>query len=237
METVNGRNFLDRSTSDFDLSHRLFAYGSKKFTYANNRLATTVTLVYNGQSGAPFSYVYGASLVGDRSRSETNDLIYIPTASELQSQVFVNNTVATTTYTPDQQKQLLEQYIQGNRYMRNHRGEFSERNGDKLPFTHIVDLKLAQDFNVKLAGKTYQLQVSYDVYNFTNLLNRNWGRTYFLSNDNYRLIQFTGFVSATDLTPQYTFSPQAGKPYGLNTSTAPGSSARWISQLGFRINF
>jgi hypothetical protein len=237
METVNGRNFLGLSTSDFDLSHRIFAYSSKKFAYAKNRMATTITLVYNGQSGAPFSYVYGASLVGDRGRSETNDLIYIPTASELQSQIFVTNTVGTTIYTPAQQKQLLEEYIQGNNYLRKHRGQLSERNGDRLPFTHIIDLKLSQDFNLKLAGRTYQLQVSYDIYNFTNLVNRNWGRTYFLSNDNYRLIQFTGFVSETDLTPQFRFSPQTGKPYGLSTSTAPGLSARWISQLGFRINF
>jgi hypothetical protein len=175
--------------------------------------------------------------VGDRGRSETNDLIYIPTASEIQSQIFVNNTVGTTVYTPARQKQLLEEYIGGNKYLSKHRGQFSERNGDKLPFTHIIDLKLAQDFNLKLAGRTYQLQVSYDIYNFTNLLNRDWGRTFFLTNDNYRLIQFTGFVSATDLTPQYRFSPQTGKPYGLSTSTAPGLSARWISQLGFRINF
>ena len=70
------------------------------------------------------------------------------------------------------------------------------------------------------------------------MLNRKWGKTYFLSNDNYSLIQFAGFVSATDLTPQYKFSPQkSSTPYGLSTSTAPGLSARWISQIGLRLNF
>jgi len=69
------------------------------------------------------------------------------------------------------------------------------------------------------------------------MINRDWGRTYFLTNDNYQLIQFSGFVSSADLTPQYKFSPQTSAPYGLSTSTAPGLSARWISQLGFRINF
>lgn len=237
METVNGRNFLPLSTSDFDLGSRIFAYGSKKFTYANKKLATTVTLVYNGQSGSPYSFVYTASPVGDRSRFETNDLIYIPTTSELQSQIFLTNTVSGTTYTPQQQKDLLEQYIQSDKYLSKHRGEFSERNGARLPFTQILDLKLAQDFNLKIGTRTYQLQVTYDIYNFTNMLNRKWGRTYFLSNDAYRLIQFAGFVSASNLTPQYRFSPQTSTPYGLSTSTSPGLSARWISQLGFRINF
>jgi hypothetical protein len=237
METVNGRNFLTRTTSDFDLGHRIYAYGSKKFTYANNKLSTTVTLVYNGQTGSPYSFVYTASLVGDRGRSETNDLIYIPTTSELQSQVFLANTVGTTTYTPQQQKDMLDKYIQANKYLRTHRGKFAERNGPRLPFTNIIDLKLAQDFNLKIANHTYQLEVTFDIYNFTNMINRDWGRTYFLTNDNYQLIQFSGFVSTTDLTPQYKFSPQTGAPYGLSTSTAPGQSARWISQLGFRINF
>jgi outer membrane receptor for ferrienterochelin and colicin len=237
METVNGRNFLQRSTSDFDLGHRLFAYGSKKFTYANDKLATTVTLIYNGQTGSPYSYVYTASPVGDRSRFETNDLIYVPTAAELQSQIFLDNRIGTTTYTPQQQKDMLEQYIQSDKHLSKRRGEFAERNGARLPFTHIVDLKLMQDLNLKIANHTYQVQVTFDIYNFTNMISNKWGRTFFLSNDNYRLIQFAGFVSSTDLTPQYRFSPQTGTPYGLSTSTSPGISARWISQLGFRINF
>lgn len=237
METVNGRNFVELSRSDFALGHRFFAYLSKKISYLNNKLATTITLTYNGQSGNPFSYVYTASMVGDRSRGETNDLIYIPTAAELQAQVFLSNTTGGVTYTPDQQKALLEEYIQGDRYLRTHRGQFAERNGSRLPFTHQVDLGLKQDFNVKIGKKTYQLQLTYDIYNFTNMLNRKWGQTYFLSNDNYSLIQFAGFVSASNLTPQYRFNPQRGKPWGISTSTSPGLSARWISQVGARINF
>lgn len=236
METVNGRNFLGLSTSDFDLGHRIFAYASKKFTYANKKLATTITMVYNGQSGSPYSFVYSASPVGDRSRTETNDLIYIPTATELQAQTFVTPTTGPA-FTPQLQKDFLEQYIQNDKYLSKHRGEFSERNGARLPFTQILDLKLAQDFNLKVGARTYQLQVTYDIYNFTNLLNRKWGETYFLGNDAYRLIQFAGFVSATDLTPQYRFTPQTSTPFSLSSSTAPGISARWISQLGVRVNF
>ncbi len=238
METVNGRNFLPRSTSDFDLGHRIYSYASKKFSYAKDHIATTISLVYNGQSGSPYSYVYSASPVGDRSRFETNDLIYIPTPGDLQSQIFLPNTLGGNTYTPQQQKDLLNQYIQNDKYLSKHRGEFAERNGARQKFTNILDLKLTQDFNLKLSKHTYQLQFTYDVYNFTNMLNRKWGKTYFLSNDNYSLIQFAGFVSATDLTPQYKFSPQnSPTPYGLNTSTAPGLSARWISQIGLRLNF
>ncbi|HET9746783.1 MAG TPA: TonB-dependent receptor [Chitinophagaceae bacterium] len=237
METVNGRNYMTRSTSDFDLGHRIYGYLSKKFTYANQKLATTISLVLNSQQGQPFSYVYSASPVGDRSRGETNDLIYIPTAAELQGMVFLTNTVNGVAYSAAEQKTLLENYIQNAKYLNSNRGRFAERNGDRLPWSTILDLKIQQDFNLKLSGKTYTFQISYDVYNFTNMISKKWGQTYFLSNDNYSLIQFAGFVSATDLTPQYRFNPQNGKPWGLSTTNAPGLSARWISQLGIRVIF
>ncbi|MES1221628.1 MAG: hypothetical protein ABUT20_39375 [Bacteroidota bacterium] len=100
-----------------------------------------------------------------------------------------------------------------------------------------MDLQIQQDFKIKLSKKEYTVQLSYNVSNFTNMLNRNWGQTYFLNFDQYALISFAGYKSATDLTPQFRFSPQTGKPWGLSTSAAPGLSARWLSQFGVRILF
>ena len=237
METVNGKNFVTRTISDFDQGHRFVGYFSKKFNYLNKKLATTITFTYNGQQGNPFSYVYTASIIGDDGRNTTNDLIYIPTQADLAQMTFTTNTVNGVPYTVAQQKQLLEDYIQGNKYLRKRRGQFAERNGDRLPWSHIVDMSIRQDFNIKMGKKTYQLQLTYDVYNLTNMLNRNWGQTYFLSNDQYALIRFTGFTSATNLTPQYQFSPQTGKPWGISTSNIPGISARYIGQVGVRLSF
>ncbi len=237
METVNGRNFIGLSTSDFDLAHRITSSISKRFTYAHKSMATTISLFYTGQSGAPFSYVYNGSLTRDFATGETNDLLYIPTATELQAMTFLTNTVNGVAYTAQQQKDLFEAYIQNDKYLNKHRGQYAERNGSRLPFTNLLDLKLQQDFNVKLGGRQYQLQLIYDVSNLTNMLNKDWGRTYFLSNDAYSLVSFAGFVSATNLTPQYRFSPQTGRPWGVSTSTIPGFSARWLSQFTVRLNF
>jgi hypothetical protein len=236
METVNGKNFVQRTISDFDQGHRFVGYFSKKFTYWNKRMATTITLTYNGQQGNPFSYVYNASIIGDNGRTSTNDLIYIPTQADLAQMTFTNNTVNGVVYTVAQQKQLLEDYIQGNKYLRKRRGQFAERNGDHLPWTHIVDLSVRQDFNLKMGKKTYQIELTGDVYNFTHMLNHNWGQTYFLSNDQYALIRFTGFTANT-FTPNYQFSPQTGKPWGVSTSNVPGLSARYLAQIGVRLNF
>jgi outer membrane receptor protein involved in Fe transport len=235
METVNGRNFITLSNSDFDPGHRINVFGAKKFSYAKDRLATTVSLVYNAQSGNTFSYVLNRGMVRDADNFETNDLMFIPTTDQLATMTFLSNTVNGVTYTPDQQKAFFNEYIENDDYLRKHRGQYAERNGARLPFTNLLDLKLQQDFNIKVGAKTYQLQLTYDVFNFTNMLNRDWGKVYFLTNDQMILLNFESFVSATNLTPQYRFTPQAASRF--NISDGVYNSSRWSSQLGVRINF
>jgi outer membrane receptor for ferrienterochelin and colicin len=238
IETVNGRNSIGLSPSDFDQNHRVLASLSKKFTYLKGKLATTIALTYFGQSGSPMSYVYASgSMTRDDGTAGSNDLIYIPTAAELQSQTFLSNTVAGVTYTPQQQKDALEAYIQRDKYLSKNRGKFSDRNAGRLPFTHDLDLKLAQDFTLKFGKQTYQFQFTWDIYNFGNLLNRDWGKQYFASNDNFGLINFGGYVSAANLTPQYRFNPTITTPYNANNSATPGYANRWVSQIGLRFNF
>ena len=256
IEAINGRNNLTRSNSDFSVGHRIFSYISKKFTYAKKSMATTISLVYTGQSGSPFSYVYGGAITkDDASAGGTggNDLIYIPTAAELAGMSIVNNTVGSITYTRDQQIAALNTYIDGDAYLKNRRGQFAERNGGRLPFTNIIDLKIAQDFNVKFAGHRYSFQITYDVFNFGNMLNRDWGRNYFLSNDQFALISFRGFTtpgttnpatvsstySAANAQAAFSFNPQnvGRSPWNISSSSVPSVAARWISQLGVRFNF
>ncbi len=236
METVNGRNNITRSISDYDPGHRVNAYVAKKFNFFNSKMATTISFVYNGQSGNTFSYVLNRGLIRDLDNFETNDLIFIPTNAQLQTMIFTANTVGSVTYTPQQQRDLFDAYIEGDKYLRKNRGKYADRNGARLPFTHVLDLKIQQDFNVKFGKKTYQLQVSYDIFNFTNMLSRNAGRQYFVANDQSIILDFTGYVSATNLTPQYRFAPPTnGKPY--NVSDGVFNSSRWTSQLGVRFSF
>ena len=238
IESVHGRNTLGTSTSDFDQAHRLLGTISKKFTYMKGKLATTIALTYIGQSGSPLSYTYASqSMTRDDGTAGGNDLIYIPTAAELQSQTFVSNTVGTRTYTPQEQKDALESYIQKDKYLSRNRGSFAGRNGARLPFTHNLDLKLVQDFTLKFGKNTYQFQFSWDVYNFTNLINREWGKQYFAGNDQFGLINFAGYVSPTNLTPTYRFNPAITTPYNFNNSATPGYANRWVSQVGLRFNF
>ncbi|HEY0676830.1 MAG TPA: carboxypeptidase regulatory-like domain-containing protein [Chitinophagaceae bacterium] len=251
METVNGRNAMELTRSDFDLGHRINAYISKEFTYAKKALATSITFTYNGQSGSPFSYTYRGSPVADDGAGGTNDLIYVPTKQDLADMIADGQLIAFdpastnaanrppngVNYTPAQQAELLDQFIEGDKYLRKRRGQFAERNGARLPFTHIINMSIEQKFRVKLGGRRTEFSVRYDIFNFTNLLNKDWGRTWFLSNDNFSLIQFVSLENTTTRKPRYRYIPVNGTPYGVSTSTEPRLAARWISQLTFRVNF
>jgi len=240
-ETVNGRNFTGRSTSDFDLGHRINAYISKTFKWnQKGNFPTTFTLTYNGQSGAPFSYVYNQSLVSDFRRNAFADLVFVPTTQQIMGgeYIFVTNTAGGVTYTPAQQQVAFEKYITNDKYLSKRRGMYAERNASRLPFTNIVDLSVRQNINFRLAKRKYSFELRLDVSNFTNMLNRDWGRQYFLSFDTYNLVNFAGFQTGTT-TPTYRFNPAivGTTPYGLSASVAPNYTARWVSQLGIRFNF
>jgi hypothetical protein len=236
MESAVGRNYLGRSESDFSIGHRINAYVSKKFSYAKEKFATTISLVYIGQSGSPFSYTLGSnSIINDGVFN--NDLPYIPASrAELDQMVFLTNTVNNVALTDVQQKDALWQFIEGNEYLSEHKGNFAERNGDRLPFTNIVDLKLQQDFNLKIAGRPYSFQLTWDVFNFTNLLNKDWGKQYFLNFDAFALYTFDSFAPGTT-TPRYRYSPITGKVGTLSDGITPFNSSRWSSQIGVRFNF
>ncbi len=240
METVNGRNYLTPSRSDFSTGHRIFAWINRKFTYAHKKMSTTLSISYRGQSGSPFSYVYNNnSVTRDDVRSGFYDLLYVPTKDDLGGMIFLPNTVNGITYTPQQQKEALETYISLDSYLQSRRGNYAERNGCRTPFTHVIDFKITQDIVLKFSHKFYRVQLTCDMFNVANFINPNWGKKYFLPNDNFSLIDFVGYLSETDLTPQYRFDPGLllTTPWKTSNSKTPAYSAYWSCQFGLRLTF
>lgn len=240
MEKVGDRNVMQRSQSDFSMGHKIQSYVSKKFNYAKGRMATTVSLVYTGQSGSPISYTLsGAGFTNDGAFN--NDLAYIPAnRSELDSMFRATgptNNVNGIIYTAAQQKEMFWNFVQGNKYLRSRMGKFTERNGSRTPFTHQIDLKIAQDFNFKVKGRNRSLQVALDMFNFTNFLNPEWGRQYFTSFDQIPILTPSGVGSTGQL--QYRFNPIATpkRPWNFSDGVTPFNNSRWVGQLTVRVNF
>lgn len=239
METVNGRNFLTRSVSDFSPGHRVFAVFSRVFRGRHGGASTTCSFTYNGQSGAPVSYVYDGSMTRDDGAFGAYDLIYVPTAEELAGAVFLPNTVNGTIYTPAQQKEAFNRLIENDGYLKSRRGNYAERNGSRMPFEHVVDLKILYDLRLKVAGNKCRLQLSFDLFNFTNFLNRDWGRRYFQPNGQVALLDFAGYTGAGATVPQFKFdaTTELKEKWTASLSTTPAYSARWNGRLGIRLLF
>lgn len=245
VETKNGRNNISRSRSDFAQLHRINTYASKRFEYLNKRLATTFTVFYNGQSGTPYSYVFSRSMIYDQNgaNAETTDLMYIPKNLADWSRFAEAYTTAGVTYSVAQQWEKLDAYISNDKYLSKRRGTFADRNGAVLPWSHVVDLKVQQDFVLSIGKHDHRFSAIFDMFNFTNFLNRSWGRVFVTPGvDAYSLISMEGYrVNSANgtLTPRLTYR-------NMNNTTAAdildirGSnylSSRWRGQLTVRYTF
>ena len=237
METVHGRNYISLSTSDFSAGHKIMLVLSKRFQSLKRKYQTTISFSYTGESGSGLSYVYSnGSMTRDDGINGGNDLIFIPTPKDLDGMIFLPYTTGMQVVTAQQQKDAFEKYISQDKYLSQQRGKYAQRNGSRTPFTHIVDLKIKEELNFMISGKKYQVQLSLDVFNISNLINRNWGRRYYQPNDNFAPLSFMGYLSETQLIPQYRFDPNQlqSSPWLVSNSLSPSFTARWMAQMGIR---
>ncbi|RYY38257.1 MAG: TonB-dependent receptor [Chitinophagaceae bacterium] len=167
---VNGPNEYGLDYNGNILPDRLIASVSYRKEYLKH-LGTTVSLFYEGAAGFRYSYVYSGDF--NRDGVSGNDLIYIPKdATEID---FSSTTINGVTYTAAQQSELFFRFVDQDPYLRKHKGQYAERNGAKAPWRNQFDVKLLQDVFVNVGKHRNTIQLSLDIFNFANLLNKNWG--------------------------------------------------------------
>ena len=232
IESINGSNRVtDVARSDFSQGGRILGITSVSYKW-NDNLKSTLGLFYEGAAGTPISYVYD-----DRGRilNDTgfgNALIFVPAN---QGQIVLVDETTPGGLTADQQWASLNAFIEGNDYLRSRRGTYAERNGDRLKWSHVIDLKFAQEFTLNVGKRKHTFALTADIFNFTNLLNRDWGKRYFVSFDQVSLISQVGFLP-DGTTPTFRYNPNVEK--SINQVDDLGlNSARWQMQAGLRYTF
>lgn len=232
LHSVGGRNFdQPLSRSDFSQGHRVIGFGTYAASWLGRNLKTTISLFYEGQSGRPYSYIYNdnGNLTSEDSRERS--LIYVP--ANQNDIVLVDD----GTRTAAQQWQELDDFINSDDYLSTRRGEYAERNESRAPATHVIDLKLLQDFNLMAGGKKHTFQFSLDVFNFTNLINKDWGRRRFVPGfGSFELIDFEGFEDNTN-TPTFTYGGLDDNNTATGIDDGGIQSSRWQMQIGLRYIF
>lgn len=229
MQTVNGKNSkLPVTRSDFDMGNRISANVSYELSW-NDNVKTTFGFFYEGSQDGPYSFTYreGRDLFNDDSRD--NALIYIPaSASDIQLSGDDAEQAA--------QWQRLETFINSLDYLKENRGEYAERNASRGPWSHIVDLKVLQDFSLNMGEKKHTFQISADIFNFTNLINKDWGKKKFIRN-NVSPLQ----TVSTSGTPVFSINDGVvnddGTPNIEELDDFGLQSSRWQAQIGLRYIF
>ena len=212
--TLGNSNDATLAYSKYGNTHRFIMVTSKTWEYeANNKWATTISTFYEYAKGGRFNYTYAGDINGDG--SGLNDLIYIPTASEIGSMQFSGSG----------QAEAFEKFIQQDDYLSGRRGNYAERYGALAPWRGKLDLKLIQELKL---SDTNSLQFTVDILNLGNLLNSNWGLVQ--QPDAVQPIRVTVDENGT---PTYTFSKDLKSTYVYDASLL----SRWQAQFGIRYSF
>ncbi|QNK63294.1 TonB-dependent receptor [Pedobacter sp. PAMC26386] len=222
--------------SSFLVKNRIIASVNVNFSIIP-KLPTSIGVVYEGSpygdtfGNTRFSYVTAGNVNNDN--STFNDLMYVP--KDRNDIILKDIAASKTTYaeTADQQWARLDAYINQDKYLSKHRGQVTERNGAEYPWANRFDVRILQQFKTIFGEKANsRFEVSVDIINFGNLLNRNWGLTKAPGMTNF--LQVQGVVRPTALTQQYTVNQ------GLTTSTFRNNtdiSSRYQIQVGVRYSF
>ena len=152
--TINGPNFSKVQNSQYVIPDRIIANVSYK--YAKDHFS----LFYTGYSPSGYSFLYNGDINGDGIK---NDLMYIPrNDSEIN-------------FVSDADRQAFWKFVEQDKYLKNHKGEYAEAYSARAPFIHRFDFRWAHDFDVKIGNTRNRLQLSLDIMNVGNLFNSKWG--------------------------------------------------------------
>ncbi len=240
---VNGANNPVLGSASFVVPNRIIASVSYRKEYLKH-FGTTVSLFYEGSSAGRYSYQYSTDFNRD---GNFNDLIYIPKdASELLPYIVANKTFGTgasaVTLTPQQQVDAFFAYVDQDKYLSKHKGQYAERNEGQYPFRSQLDFKLLQDVFVNVGKKRNTIQFSLDVFNFGNLVNKDWGAFKSLSVNGGSILVPTNVAAlvAGSTTVKPTF--QLGSDFAGNVPTSTyrtvlTTGSTYYMQFGLRYIF
>ncbi len=224
------------TTSNFAIKNRVVAnlgYGLN--LSESNRLSANV--YFNAQSGNPFSWGFVNSTIANTGQAAGLAYIFKDAAEAAKYIVPIKDGAGNVLVTAQQQISDYENFINGNKYLSSRRGTFTERNGDFTPWNIQADFRIMDEIRLSEKSKN-TIQISLSIINLTNLLNKNWGKVYFVPNT----FNSTASVGLTKVGNVAAGQPGAGDPtYNFTTPGLPYTidqfASRFQAQLGLRYNF
>ncbi|WP_343659522.1 TonB-dependent receptor [Chryseobacterium sp.] len=224
------------TTSNFAIKNRVVANLGYAFNISDmNRLSTNV--YFNAQSGNPFSWGFVNSTIANTGQAAGLAYIFKDAAEAAKYIVPIKDAAGNVVVTAQQQIADYESFVNSNDYLKSRRGKFTERNGDVTPWNIQADIRIMDEIRLSKKSKN-NIQISLSIINFTNLLNKDWGKVYFVPNT----FNSTASVGLTKVGNIASGQPSAGDPtYNFKTPGLPYTidqfASRFQAQLGIRYNF
>ena len=234
-------NEFEIGNSNNYIPHRIIASVVYKKDFIKDQ-TTSIGLVYEGAPNFATSYLVATAATANESLNgdgnSNNDLMFVP---KDPSQIkLVNASAVSGVADTRNQTELwnqLDNFIRNNPYLNSRRGQFAERNGYVLPWTHKLDLNFTQDVKITVGKNKHTFRFTADIYNFTNLLNKDWGVFYIPTTTTPLVFQR---IDTDGKTPVYTFPYLDGVnriPFSRAYRPSPSLGSRYQIQLGVRYLF
>jgi Carboxypeptidase regulatory-like domain len=223
------------SNSSFVQPNRVIASVFYKKNYLDHA-STSIGLIFEAANNGAVSYITSGDPNGD---GVTNDLMFIPRS---QNDIILVPDAGTNPNNAATQWSQLSAFINQDKYLKSHEGQFAERNGVILPYFKRADVKIIQDFYVKVGKSKNTIEISLDIINVGNLLNKNWGlyQNSFngFNNGSTVVLHYVGLNASNQ--PTYSFpllNKAAGTPVTSSFINDTSQLSRWQGQLGLRYIF
>ncbi len=206
------------STSNTDIRDRIVASVTKRFNFVKN-FPTTLSLVYSGRIGHPYSWVFRGDANGDG--IAFNDLLYVPTGP----------TDPKVTWASTAERDAFFAFVDSTSLAK-YKGSHPGRNSERSPWTDTFDLKFTQEIPIyrQVRGEMFL-----SILNLGNLLNDEWGRWVEVPFSYRRAVAAASSYNAATNTWAYTFN--SGTLDGLPTVVGDFPASRWQVQGGVRVRF
>ena len=213
------RNLNNISYSDNQFRNKLVFYGTLPSFFG-----ITVGVRYTGIGGTRYSLLSGANTNADF--VGTNDLAYVFDRNNTEVPANIRTGLQALLDNPGASQSLKN-------YINTYSGRVAERNGGINGFYGVLDIRAMKRFRI---GKTQAIEVSADVFNFANLLDRNKGTNRSLGG---QALYALGIPATTTSAAVPGFS-QATQQYNYrvnNTGAVTPSGDPFQIQLGARYSF
>ncbi|MBA4138705.1 MAG: hypothetical protein C0518_15475 [Opitutus sp.] len=225
--SIFNANGEEVARASLEIKHKFLVNVTKDFELIDG-YRTTASILYEGRSGYPFSFVFSGDTNGD---SQTqNDLLYVPSRSGDTRVRFATPTDQERFYAIVDRFGLQE-------------GAAVSANSHRYPWVNQFDFSLKQE--IKLPAWRHRLVLGADILNVGNLLNSKWGlirgsNQFFVKREQVAAAAFD--ATANGGTGQYVYSNvssflASGADFNPSLGRGEPAATRWSVLFSARYEF